>query len=141
MAGALALSGLASGVDTSGIVDQLIALDRQGTTRTQYRQYAASGLQSALKDVASKLSALKTAANALTGDANWKPTQTVESSDVRVAVAMTGGAGIGGHSIQVNRLASSMQRGYSLPGGTSGTLTITSNSDSTSTIDRKSTRL
>jgi flagellar hook-associated protein 2 len=134
MAGTLALSGLASGVDTSGIVDQLIALDRQGTTRIQYRQYAVTGMQSALKDIASKLSTLKTAANALTGDANWKPKQTVESSDVRVAVAMTGGAGIGGHSVQVNRLASSMQRGYSLPGGTAGTLTITANNDSTSTM-------
>jgi flagellar hook-associated protein 2 len=134
MAGTLALSGLASGVDTSGIVDQLIAIDRQGTTRIQYRQYAVTGLRSALKDVASKLSTLKTAANALTGDANWKPKQAVESTDVRVAVAMTGGAGIGGHSVQVNRLASSMQRGYSLPPGTAGTLTVTSNSDSASTM-------
>jgi flagellar hook-associated protein 2 len=134
MAGALALSGLASGVDTSSIVDQLIALDRQGTTRMQFRQYGVQGMQSALKDVASKLSALKTAANALSGDSNWKPQQSVESSDVRVAVTQTGGAGIGGHSVQVNRLASSAQRGYSLPGGTAGTLTITATSDPASTM-------
>jgi flagellar capping protein FliD len=37
MAG-IALSGLASGVDTSTIVSQLMQLERQGTTRTQYRQ-------------------------------------------------------------------------------------------------------
>lgn len=130
----LALSGLASGVDTSSIVEQLIALDRQGTTRIQNRQYGVTGLQTALKDIASKLSALKTAANALSGDANWKPTQTAESSDSRVVVSQTGGAGIGGHTLQVNRLASSMQRGFSLPGGTAGTLTITSNSDATNTM-------
>jgi flagellar hook-associated protein 2 len=134
MAGSLALSGLASGVDTSSIVEQLIALDRQGTTRIQDRQYAVKGQQSALKTIASKLAALKTAANALAGDSNWKPTQTVESSDARVAVTQTGGAGIGGHSLQVNRLASSAQRGYALPGGTAGTLTITSATDPTNTM-------
>lgn len=133
MAG-VALSGLASGVDTSGIVDQLMAIDRQGTTRIQTREYNVSGLQSALKGVASKLATLKSAAQALGSETNWKPTQTVESSDSRVAVTQTGGAGIGGHSVQVNRLASSMQRGYSLPGGTAGTLTITANADSTNTM-------
>lgn len=117
MAG-LALSGLASGVDTSSIVDQLMALERRGLTRLKYRQSAVGGQQSALKEIASRLSALKTAAESLSAEATWKQVQTVESSDpTRVAVAMTGGAGIGGHTIQVDRLASSMQRGYSfLPG-------------------------
>ncbi len=130
----LALSGLASGVDTSSIVEQLIAIDRQGTTRIQNRQYSVAGMQDSLKSVASKLSALKTAATALSDVTSWRPTQTIESSDTRVGVTQTGGAGIGGHSLQVNRLASSAQRGYSLPGGTAGTLTITSASDSTNTM-------
>ncbi len=130
----LALSGLASGVDTSSIVEQLIALDRQGTTRIQNRQYGVTGMQTALKDIASKLATLKSAATALTGDANWKPTQTVESSDTRVAVSQTGGAGIGGHTVQVDRLASSMQRGFSYTAGTAGTLTVTSSSDPTNTM-------
>ena len=134
MAG-LALSGLASGVDTSSIVEQLIALDRQGTSRIQNRQYAVTGLQTTLKAVATKLAALKTAATALSSDATWKPQQTVESSDSKVVVSQTGGAGIGGHTLQVNRLASSMQRGYSFNGGTAGTITITSNADSANTME------
>ena len=81
MASSLALSGLASGVDTSSIVEQLIALDRQGTSRIQNRQYAVSGMQTALKDIASKLSTLKSAAAALTSDATWK--QTPEDRVVR----------------------------------------------------------
>ena len=133
MAG-LALSGLASGVDTSSIVEQLIALDRQGTSRIQNRQYGVTGLQTTLKAVATKLATLKTAAAALSADATWKPQQTVESSDTRVVVSQTGGAGIGGHTLQVNRLASSMQRGYSFTGGTAGTITITSNADSANTM-------
>jgi flagellar hook-associated protein 2 len=135
MASNLALSGLASGVDTSTIVEQLIALDRQGTNRIQNRQYAASGMQSALKDIASKLSTLKSAATALSSDTTWKQSQKIESSDsTRVAVTQTGGAGIGGHSVQVNRLASSAQRGYSFAGGTAGTITITNANDSANTM-------
>jgi flagellar hook-associated protein 2 len=130
----LALSGLASGVDTSAIVEQLMAIERQSTTRIQNRQYAVTGMQSALKDVASKLSTLKSAAAALGSDAAWKQVQTVESSDTRVLVSQTGGAGIGGHTIQVNRLASSMQRGFQFPGGTAGTITIAANADATNTM-------
>ena len=52
MAG-LSLSGLASGVDTSSIVDQLMAIERQSITRLQYRQSAVTGEQSALKEIAS----------------------------------------------------------------------------------------
>jgi flagellar hook-associated protein 2 len=133
MAG-LALSGLASGVDTNSIVDQLIALDRQGTTRLQNRQYGVQGMQAALKDIASKLSALKSAASALTDSATWKAAQTVESSDARVVVTQTGGSGIGGHTLQVNRLASSAQRGYQFPGGAAGTLTVAANNDATNTM-------
>jgi flagellar hook-associated protein 2 len=123
MAG-VSLSGLASGVDTSGIVDQLMALERQSITRLGYRSAAVTGQQNALKEVASKLATLKTAALELKSTDTWKQTQTAESSDpARVAVAMTGGAGIGGHSIQVDRLASSAQRGFSFSPG-AGSLSI-----------------
>ena len=55
MAG-LSLSGLASGVDTSSIVDQLMALERQKLTPIGSRTAAVTGQQDALKEVASKLS-------------------------------------------------------------------------------------
>ncbi len=55
MAG-LSLSGLASGVDTASIVDQLMALERQSLTKIGYRKSAVSGQQDALKD--SRLQAL-----------------------------------------------------------------------------------
>jgi flagellar hook-associated protein 2 len=112
MAG-LSLSGIASGVDTASIVDQLMALERQSLTKYGYRKAAATGQQDALKEVASKLSTLKDAALALSADSTWAQKQTVESSDpTRVAVAMLAGAGIGGQSISVDRLASSAQRRF-----------------------------
>jgi flagellar motor switch protein FliN len=55
----LGLAGIASGVDTNAIVDQLMALERQSLTRLGYRQAALTGQQNALKDVASKLAALE----------------------------------------------------------------------------------
>ena len=117
MAG-LSLSGLASGVDTASIVEQLMALERQSVTKIGYRKAAASGQQEALKEVASKLASLKAAALALSADTTWAQKQTVESSDpARVAVSMLAGAGIGGQSIHVDRLASSAQRRFEFGAG------------------------
>jgi flagellar hook-associated protein 2 len=114
MAG-LSLSGLASGVDTASIVEQLMALERQSVTKIGYRRAAVTGQQDALKEVASKLSALKDAALALKADSTWAQKQTIESSDpARVGVALLSGAGIGGQSIHVDRLASSAQRRFSV---------------------------
>ena len=121
----LGLSGMASGVDTASIVAQLMALERQSTTRLGYRQTAVTGEQTGLKEIASKLTALSSAALALSAEGTWKQAQTPTSSNpASVVVAQSGGAGIGGHTIKVDRLASSAQRGYSFAPGTAGTLTI-----------------
>jgi flagellar hook-associated protein 2 len=114
----LSLSGLASGVDTASIVEQLMALERQSVTKIGYRKAAATGQQDALKEVASKLASLKAAGLALSAGTTWAQKQTVESSDpTRVAVSMLAGAGIGGQSIHVDRLASSAQRRFEFGAG------------------------
>src|SRR5437868_3644236 len=106
----LGLSGLASGVDTSGIIDKLMAIDRQAVTKIQNKQTSTTAHQAALRAVAVKLTALQNAAGALTDSASWKATQSVVSSDdSKVSVAMLAGSGIGGHTVQVDRLASSAQ--------------------------------
>jgi flagellar hook-associated protein 2 len=114
MANDLGLSGLASGVDTSSIVTKLMALERRSTLKLTDKQTRNSAEQTALTSIQAKLTALRSAADALKKDsAAWTMTQTIESSDpTRVAVAKISGAGAGGHSIQVDRLASSAQRGY-----------------------------
>ena len=56
--GSLALSGLASGVDTSSIVQQLLANDRARVSRMQWSQQAAQTQQGQLRGVASKLTNL-----------------------------------------------------------------------------------
>jgi flagellar hook-associated protein 2 len=130
------LSGLASGVDTSGIVDQLMAIERQATNRLALRQSAVTARQTGLKDIATKLNALKAASQDLSSSTTWAAKQTVESSDAsRVSAAMSGGAGIGGHSIQVDRLASSAQRGYAFtPSAAAGTIDLAYANDAASKV-------
>lgn len=115
MAG-IALSGLASGVDTASIVSQLMAVERQKTTTITNRQTKAQAEQDALKSVVSKLTALQSAADAFKKNGTaFATSQTVESSDAsKVAVTKLSGTGAGGHSLQVDRLAASAQRGFSV---------------------------
>jgi flagellar hook-associated protein 2 len=126
----LGLSGIASGVDTASIVEQLMALERQKVTRLGYRKAAVTGQQDALKEVASKLAALKDAALALSSDATWKQSQALETSDpARVGATLMAGAGIGGQTVQVDRLASSAQRRFTFDSTAGGTLSLYYGSD------------
>src|SRR3954454_3081782 len=112
MAG-IALSGLASGVDTSTIVTQLMQLERQGQTRTQYRQANINQQATDLKALKTKLETLKSAATALRDVATWKEGQTVESSaSTSVVATRTGGAPIGGRSVHAAAVARPGQEGY-----------------------------
>src|SRR5688500_6015344 len=130
------LSGLASGVDTSSIVDQLINLERQANARLGLRKSAAQARQTGVKDIATKLNALKAAAHDLATAGTWSTKQTVASSDpAAVTATVTAGAGIGGSTIAVDRLASSAQRGYAWsPSAAAGTLTLAYANDAASAV-------
>jgi len=121
----LGLSGLASGVDTSGIVQQLMAVDQQALVPIQHKQTITTTHQSKLKALSSAVTALQTAAAALKDPATWQAKQTTASTSTNVGVTLLSGAGIGGHTVQVDRLASSAQHGYSFTQGVSaGTFDI-----------------
>jgi flagellar hook-associated protein 2 len=125
----LGLSGLASGIDTASIVEQLMTLERQSTQKIGWKQTRATEHQTVLKDIQTKVAKLKDAAAALKAtNGAWNESQAVESSDsARVAVAKISGAGIGGRSISVERLASSAQKGFSVGDlAAGGSLTIAS---------------
>jgi len=120
------LSGLASGLDTEAIVSQLMALEQNKVTAVQRRQIGVQQHKDDLAAIKTKLDAFKSAAAALSDTATWKPTQTTTSSDpTKIDVSLLGGAGIGGHSVQVHKLASSAQHGFTyVPSGTAGSLTL-----------------
>ena len=120
------LSGMASGLDTQSIISQLMALEQNKVTAVQRRQVGVQQHKDDLGAIKTKLDALKSAFSALSDTASWKQTQTSTSSDpTKIEATLLGGAGIGGHSIQVDRLASSAQHGYDFTAKTTaGTLTL-----------------
>jgi flagellar hook-associated protein 2 len=123
---AITLTGLASGLDTDSIISQLMAIEQNKVTAVQRRQVAIQQHKTDLTTIKSKLDAVKTAAADLSAAATWKPSQAVASADpTKVDVTLLGGAGIGGHSIQVEKLASSAQHGFAYtPSATAGSLTL-----------------
>ena len=109
----ITLSGMASGLDTESIITQLMAIEQNKVTAVQRRQISVTQHKTDLTTIKTKLDAVKTAAADLSAASTWKPAQTSTSSDpTKVDVTMLGGAGIGGHSIQVDKLASSAQHGF-----------------------------
>src|SRR3954468_20969670 len=113
MAASLNLSGLASGVDTNSIVDQLMAIERQPRTRLQWRQSAIEARQNALKDVDTRLTNLLNAAKALRDVVTWTDSQTVSSSDpTKVTARRLSSAPAGPATVDVTQLATTEQRTY-----------------------------
>jgi flagellar hook-associated protein 2 len=110
---AVTLTGMASGLDTDSIISQLMQVESQKTNIITNRQSQVKAHQSDLTAIKTKVDALKTAAAALSDTSTWKASQTTTSSDpTHVDVALISGAGIGGHTISVSKLASSAQHGY-----------------------------
>jgi flagellar hook-associated protein 2 len=117
---------MASGLDTQSIISQLMALEQNKVTAVQKRQIGVQQHKDDLAAVKTKLDAFKTAAAALNDASTWKATQASTSSDpTKVEATLLGGAGIGGHSISVEKLASSAQHGFTYtPSATAGSLSL-----------------
>src|SRR3954468_10010715 len=130
--------GLASGLDTNTIVDQLMAIERQPQNRLKLRQGQIDARKNALNDVMSRLKNLRLAAQDLKSPTLWLDTQTVDVNDAtKVAATRTGGAGTGGYQLSVTQLASASQHWYSFPStptGADDTITFTYGGGSTKQI-------
>ena len=124
---ALNLSGLASGIDTSTIVEQLMALERQPRVRLEWSQKIAETRQTALRDIDSRLTNLFNAAKALRDTSLWAETQTVDTSDATRVTGRRVGGGIappGEHIVVVSNVAVAEQRVYAYtPSGSATTIT------------------
>jgi flagellar hook-associated protein 2 len=112
----ISFGGLASGLDTNAIVDQLMALERQPQNRLKLRQGQIDAHKSALSDVATRLKNLRLAAQDLKSPTLWLDTQTVEVNDAtKLAATRTGGAGTGAYQVNVTQLASASQHWFNYP--------------------------
>src|SRR3954467_15693714 len=99
--------GLASGLDTNTIVDQLMAIERQPQNRLKLKQGQIDARKSALSDVASRLKNLRLAAQDLKSPTLWLDTQSVDVSDsTKMTATRTGPAATGSYQVTVTQMAS-----------------------------------
>ncbi|HEX7292523.1 MAG TPA: flagellar filament capping protein FliD [Conexibacter sp.] len=124
----LNIGGLASGLDTNAIIDQLMAIERQPRTKLDEKATLVTARQQALADFQSRLRAVEAAAKDLRSVSLWSQRQTVATSDAtRLSAALVAGAGagVGGYQVEVSQLANAAQRTYAFSSPASaGTITI-----------------
>jgi flagellar hook-associated protein 2 len=107
------LSGLATGLDTNALVDQLMAIERQPRTRLATQQANVQAGKAALQAVSDALKKLQTAGQALADPSIFGNKQAVEIGSPATATAtIVSGAPTGGYELQVERLARSAQASY-----------------------------
>jgi flagellar hook-associated protein 2 len=112
MAG-IQLTGLVNGLDTQGIISQLMAVERQPRTKITWEQSATTKRQNLLTDLNTKAATLKSASDALASVSTWLDTQTVTSGDTtKLDASRTAGAPPGGYDVAITQLASAERHTY-----------------------------
>lgn len=101
----LAISGLVSGIDTTALINALMAAYQQPQVNLQHQQSAVQTQISDWQALNAKLAALQTASDAINSLRNWSVV-TASSSNAAVATATGGSGGTPGSiSFTVNQLA------------------------------------
>jgi flagellar hook-associated protein 2 len=109
----ISFSGLASGLNTSSIIQALLSAERLPITHLTNQQEKLVGQQTELQTIQNSLQQLTFSAFEFTLPSLFEGTQTVSSSEpARIGAAITSGAGVGGYEVEVTQLANSAQRGF-----------------------------
>lgn len=109
------LTGLASGVDTNTIVQELMSIEAQPEQKLKLQLASEQARVAALQDIQTQLQTLQTDEQALSDPGLWAPSQTVSTSDsTRLSATLVGtGAAPGGYQVDVSHLASAWQQSFS----------------------------
>jgi flagellar hook-associated protein 2 len=99
------IGGLASGIDTTSIISQLMQIESQPQTLLRTQLTTSQNQAAAYRDINSLFAALTTAADALTQSSSWNLTKATSSS-TSVSATATAGAQAGTLSFSVDKLAS-----------------------------------
>src|SRR5277367_1985008 len=96
----LSFSGLASGLDTSSIIQALLSAEKVPITRLTNQQEKLVGQQTELATLQTSLQQLTFSAFEFTLPSLFEGTQAVSSSEpARITAAITSGAGVGGYEV------------------------------------------
>jgi len=103
--GELRLPGLVTGIDTTELIKQLMAINSRRLATYKVQQMAYEEKSTVLNELRSKVSALETAASAIS-DASKLGSYKASSSDTDIlTVSASLDANPGSHSILINQLA------------------------------------
>jgi flagellar hook-associated protein 2 len=121
----ISLAGLSSGLDTNSLIDGLMQVEQAPRAKLVLRQSAAQARQDGLNAIKTKLTALTSAAGALSSVLTWGATQTASTTDLTAGSArITGGAGPGSYAVSVTQLATAEQRTYTINSNSQRTVTL-----------------
>ncbi len=135
MASSLGIDGLISGLDTTSLINQLMAVEAGPQTLLKSRQTSASSLVTALQSLNTKVASLAGAATAAATSTSWHATAATSSASGVTATA-TATAQPSSLTFRVDRLAQAQSTLYDLPtsyGTDLPTFTLTSADGSTTT--------
>ncbi|MEO8698608.1 MAG: flagellar filament capping protein FliD [Kofleriaceae bacterium] len=104
MSSSISFSGLASGLDTSAMVEKLVALERSQANSLTAKQSDLNTHKSIVGSMSSALAALGTAVRGLDLATEVQP-RGVTVSDTKVSVAVSSGATATSHDLRVKQLA------------------------------------
>jgi flagellar hook-associated protein 2 len=98
----ISISGLASGMDTSTIIQQLMNIERLGLTRLQTKKNEFQSKQSAWQKLNTKLESLLSAAQSFASPINIKAKTATSSNESVLTVAAASSASVGTYAITIN---------------------------------------
>jgi flagellar hook-associated protein 2 len=111
--GLLQITGLASGLDTNTIVNELMSVASQPMIHLQNEQTGLQALNTQLTSLQTTFSGVATDAEALGSPSLFATQQTVTSGNPAIVSGTTGqGAGVGAYEVSVTQLANSAQRTF-----------------------------
>ncbi|HWU21194.1 MAG TPA: flagellar filament capping protein FliD [Nocardioides sp.] len=110
----ISFSGLASGLDTTGIINQLMSIEAAPQTAIKNRVATEQTQVSALQALNSTLAAISTSSDSFRTGSTWTQL-TATSSYPAVSVSATSAAQQGALSLTVNSVATAARLGFSTP--------------------------
>ena len=122
--------GLVSGINSTSIINQLIAIDSAPVNSLKTQIATKTSQKTALNDLASKVGVLKTVGSTLSNLNSFQAATTSSSDPSVLTASAANGAAVGTYNLQVAQLVSSQQditSGFADPNQTkigAGTLTI-----------------
>jgi flagellar hook-associated protein 2 len=109
----ITITGLASGLETTKIIDALMQAEREPVTHLTDEQAKLHAEQSALQSIQTSLQQLASLVSEFSLPSLFESSQSVTSSEPgRVAATTSSGAGVGGYEVEVTQLANSAQRTF-----------------------------